>query len=107
MAGLEEKLDDFEEAGVEVVALSADDEAGARKMQDQEDLSFPILYGLDVHEMEDRLGLYIQENARTHLQPAQFVLKADGTVDFASYPRGAVGRLTAEDALEQARAATG
>lgn len=106
MAGLEERLDAFEEAGVEVVALSAEDEEGARTMQDREDISFPILYGLDVHDMQDRLGLWIRDDEeRTHLEPAQLVLDPRGRITLACYSSGSVGRLDAEEALEQARAA--
>ncbi len=106
MAGFEAHLDAFEEAGVEVVALSADDEEGARAMQDAEDISFPILYGLDVHDMEERLGLWVRDDdERTHVQPAEYVLDSRGRIVLASYASGPVGRLDAEQALERAKKA--
>lgn len=89
---------------VQVVALSADDAEDAGKMKEEEELAFPVLWGLDCDDVRDRFGLYIQENERTHLQPAQFILDPDGEIRFASYSNGPVGRLGAEDALEQVEA---
>jgi peroxiredoxin len=99
LAGLEDLADEYEDAGVRVVAASADGRDGARKMKEEEDLGFPVLYGLDVAKMRDRLGLYINEGEKTHLQPAQFVLDPDGRVRLACYQSGAVGRLGPEEAL--------
>lgn len=76
-------------------------------MVSDEDLSFPVLYALDVDEMRERLGLYIQKGDRTHLQPAQFVLDPDGRVHLASYSSGAVGRLSAAEMLGVVEAARG
>ena len=100
MAGFGEHHDDFREAGVRLLALTAEDEDGARKMKQSEDLDFDILYGLDVDEMEERYGLHVHRGDPTHLQPAQFVLDADGRVILACSSSGRVGRLDAEEALE-------
>ena len=90
-----------------MVALSADDREAAREMTDEEDLDFPVLYDLDVKDIRDRYGIYIHENERTHLQPAQFILDPEGKVELASYSSGPVGRLDAEEALEEVRALRG
>ena len=82
-----------------IVALSADGEEGARKMVSEEELGFPVLYGLDVEDSRDRFGLYIQKGDRTHLQPAQFVLDPNGAIRLACYSSGAVGRLDAAEML--------
>lgn len=107
MAGLQEHAEDYEDADVRVVAVSADGAEDARKMKDEEGLGFPVLYGVDVHEARDRLGLFVKENERTHLQPAQFILDPEGTVRLASYSSGAVGRLDAEEALAEVEKARG
>lgn len=99
MAGLEEHAEEYEEAGVRIVALSADEAEGAREMVSDEELSFPVLYGLDVEDSKDRFGLYIQKGDKTHLQPAQFVLDPDGVIRLACYSSGAVGRLSATEIL--------
>lgn len=107
MAGLEEHSPQYEKADVRVVALSADDEGGAREMASDEDLSFPILYGLDVDDMNERVGLYVEKGEKTHLQPAQFVLDPGGRIRFASYSSGPVGRLSAAEALGVVESARG
>lgn len=96
---MERRAPQFAEAGIRVVALSADDEDGARKMVNDEGLEFPVLYGLDVDDMNERLGLYIEKGEKTHLQPAQFILDPAGRIEFASYSSGPVGRLSASEAL--------
>jgi peroxiredoxin len=101
LAGFEEHAGAFLENDVRVVALSADPEEGAERMVEKEELSFPVLYGLDVDEMRDRLGLYVRKGEKTHLQPAQLIVGPEGTIEFASYSSGKVGRLSAEEALEE------
>jgi peroxiredoxin len=101
LAGFAEHVDAYDDADVQIVALSADGEEGARKMQEEEGLSFPVLYGLDVDEMKEKLGLYIEHGDRDHLQPAQFILRPGGVVALACYSSGAVGRLRADEALDR------
>lgn len=101
MAGFADQVDAFDEADVQIVALSADDEEGARAMSEQEDLAFPVLYGLDPDEIRDTVGTYIEHGKRDHLQPAQFILEPDGSIALACYSSGAVGRLSAEEVLER------
>lgn len=101
MAGFEEHADEFREQDVRIVALSADPEEGAERMMEKENLSFTVLYGLDVDDMKDRLGLYVRKGEKTHLQPAQLIVDAAGKIEFASYSSGKVGRLSAEEALDE------
>jgi peroxiredoxin len=101
LAGFNERLEDFDREAVQIVALSSEDEDGAREMKEGQKLGFPVLYGLDVEAMHDRLGLFVHENEESYLQPAQFILDPAGEVRFSSYSNGAVGRLSAEDALSQ------
>lgn len=76
-------------------------------MKDDEALSFPVLYGLDVDDLHDRYGLYINRNGRTHLQPAQFIVDPEGEIRLACYSSGKVGRLSADEALDQVRSERG
>lgn len=100
MAGLQEIHAELEAADVRVVASSADGREGAEEMKRDEGLDFPILHGLDVDDMQERLGLYVHEGERVHLQPAQFILGPDGSVHLACYSSGKVGRLRAREALD-------
>lgn len=86
-----------------LVALTAEGEDGAREMKESEDLEFDILHGLDPDEMEERLGIHVHRGARTHLQPAQFVLDDEGRVVLACSSTGRVGRLDAGEALTVVR----
>lgn len=104
MGDFQEHVGSYDDADVQIVALSADGEEGARKMMEEVDIAFPILYGLDVDEMEERIGTYVEKGGeREHLQPAQFILRPDGSVALACYSSGAVGRLGAEEALDEVR----
>lgn len=105
MAGLQAELEDFREEGVQIVTLSADDEEGARTMKEEEGLDFPVLHSLDVDEIRDRFGLYVEKKDRTHLQPAQLLVRPDGTIHLATYSSGKVGRLTASEVIEIVRSA--
>lgn len=99
MAGFEELADEFRDRDVRIIALSADAREGAERMVEKVGLSFTMLYGLDVDDMSDRLGLYVQKGEKTHLQPAQLIVDPEGEIEFASYSSGKVGRMSAEDAL--------
>lgn len=101
MAGFEERADEFRENDVRIIALSAEGEEGAERMVEKADLGFTVLYGLDVDDMRDRLGLYVRKGEKTHLQPAQLIVDPEGKIEFASYSSGKVGRLSAEEALDE------
>lgn len=99
---MQERLEEFRDADVRIVVLSADGLEGAKRMKDDEDLELPVLHGLDCTDVRDRFGVYIREgDERTHLQPAQFVLDPEGVVRLVSYSSGKVGRLEAREALEE------
>lgn len=70
-------------------------------MKEEEHLGFPVLYGLDVDDVRERFGTYVEKGERVYLQPTQLIVDPDGRITFASYSSGPVGRLTAEEALGQ------
>ena len=94
LGDLNGQLAEFEKAGVEVVAVSADP---AEKVSDQMakvDPKFPVGYELSVPQMQE-LGLYIsdprspEENDRPFAEPALFVVNEAGKlqiVDIANAP---------------------
>jgi peroxiredoxin len=88
----------FSKAGARVVALSADDEEHARRTAEEHELTFPVLYGLDVVEMRDRFGAYIHQDP-SYVQAMAVVLRPDGTVAQAVYSTGSIGRLVAADTV--------
>ena len=100
MADLEQHLDEIEELGGQVVALSSDPLEDAKGTVEKLGLHFTVLYGLDAEETSKAIGCYTGEHdGQPHIQPAGFVLGRDGSVALAVYSSGKVGRLTAADAI--------
>lgn len=100
-----QQLLDFQQAGqqlseihTQVVALSVDPLEQAQQTVQRQRLSFPVLYGLDAHEVGEKIGASINEDP-TYLQATGFVLKPDGTCAVSVYSSGAIGRLVATDTI--------
>ena len=104
MADFNAHLADFDDHGVQILAASSDPLEEGKKTVELLELSYTVLYGLEPEATAAAIGCYTGEHeGRPHLQPASFILKADGTIALATYSSGKVGRLTAADALEIVR----
>lgn len=104
MADFAKNQTQLDELDVRIVAVSSDPRAQAKKTVDELGLKFPVIHGMDPDETSRLIGCYTgTHEGRPHIQPASFVLDADGNVVYAVYSTGKVGRLTAEDALTIAR----
>lgn len=100
MADFQQHYAEFNALDIQVVALSADNEEDAWGMAQQLGLAFTVLYGLDAEATSRAIGCYTgTHEGRQHIQPADFILGADGNIVHAVYSSGKVGRLTASDAL--------
>lgn len=94
LSTLNDLLDDFTAAGIEVAALSADPQERARQEADEEGWRFPV--GTDLSQSQMRqLGLYVsaprsaQETDRPFAEPGIFVTNPDGLlqiVDISNAP---------------------
>jgi peroxiredoxin len=82
--------------GVEVVALSVDDEATSAALVEKLRLSFPIGFGANVDEVAAATGAYVGEGS-AYLQSTGFVLDKRGRILTAVYSSGAIGRLLPDD----------
>ena len=78
-----------------VVAGSVDGPECAGEVADG--VSFPIAHGV-TREQGRTVGA-LWERDREFVQPAEFILLADGTVRASSYAAGPLGRLDAADAI--------
>ena len=78
-----------------VVAGSVDGPERAGEVADG--ISFPIAHGV-TREQGRTVGA-LWECDREFVQPAEFILLADGTVRASSYAAGPLGRLDAADAI--------
>ncbi len=69
-------------------------------MVDAEHATFPVAYGLDAKQVAQTLGSFYQDDPDgAFLQPADFIIRPDGSIESATYSTSAVGRLTAKEAL--------
>lgn len=96
MAGFAKEKAALEGVGAKVVAASVDPLDKAREVA--EEVSFPIAYGV-TREVADRLGAWWEER-RGIVQPAEFVLDAEGRVLTSSYSSGPLGRIDAADVVK-------
>ena len=98
MADFQQHLSEFEKRGVRVVAASVDLLTDAERTVDDQDLSFPVGYGLDAEETAKRYGMFYDAKGK-YLHATGFLLRPDGTVGNAVYSTGSIGRLTPTDSL--------
>ncbi len=98
-------LQDFSDKGVNIVAISMDDEKRAKKAgQDWDVESLPIGYGLS-EEKAREFGLFISEGISDKepdkfSEPGIFLIKPDGTLYFSSIQTMPFARPANEDILK-------
>ena len=84
------------DAGVQVAALSVDDEAATAGLIAKHGLTFPVGYGADARAIADLTGAFVNPEP-VYLQSTGFVLDPHGKVVVSVYSSGAIGRLVPED----------
>ncbi|MCB4436399.1 peroxiredoxin family protein [Alteromonas sp. McT4-15] len=91
---LAEYKEQFAQAGVDIIAVSADSEAQMRQQLTQVSVNFPVAYGLTEAQMK-ALGVYIsiprseQETDHNFAEPGLFVVNEQGNlhvVDISNNP---------------------
>lgn len=96
MAGFEKARQELEALGAKVVVASVDPLDKAEEVAAE--VFYPIAYGV-TRETADRLGAWWEER-RGIVQPAQFVLGANGKVLTSAYSSGPIGRFEASDVVK-------
>lgn len=103
--GLEERLSQWTEAGIDVVAVSADVEAKARADVDEFGWSFDIGYGMTEAQMR-ALGLYVSDplspdeaDAR-FAEPGVFCVMPNGVLHIACLSNGPAARPDLDELLD-------
>ena len=96
MAGFEKAKHELEAVGAKVVVASVDPLDKAKEAAAE--LSYPVAYGV-TRETADRIGAWWEER-RGIVQPAEFVLGANGKVMASSYSSGPIGRVDAADVVK-------
>lgn len=102
LTGFKRQLAELEEVDTKVVALSVDRAEDAAASVAEHHLTFPVAYGIDANDVAARLGAYVSDGSDrqpVYTQATAFVLTPDSKIAVAVYSSGAIGRLTAADAL--------
>ena len=85
--------------GIVPIAASVDDAARTRGLKTELGLTFPVGYGL-THEDVAAFDPWWGDDERGHyIQPAEFLIGADGRVIASMYGSGAIGRMPVEGVL--------
>ena len=84
------------DAGVQVAALSVDDEAATAGLIARHGLTFPVGYGADAPAIAALTGAFVNPDP-VYLQSTGFVLDPRGKVMVSVYSSGAIGRLVPDD----------
>ena len=90
--------DTLAELGIQMVALSVDDEATTATLVDKLGLTFPVGHSADARAVAELTGAFVNAEP-LHLQSTGFVLDPEGKVVVSVYSSGAIGRLVPEDVV--------
>ena len=96
MAGFAKLYPDLQALGVGVLAASVDPLDKAKEVAAA--LRFPIAYGV-TRAQADAIGAWWEER-RSIVQPAEFLLDAQGKVVSSTYSSGPIGRLDPADVVK-------
>ena len=96
LAAFSRARESLQAIGVEVVALSVDDEATSTALVGKLRLNFPIGFGAKADEIAAVTGAYVADGS-AYLQSTGFVLDKTGRILIAVYSSGAIGRLVPDD----------
>jgi len=96
LVGFEKERENLEKLGAKVIAASVDDEEKAGEVAAE--VSFPVAYGA-TREDGEKIGAWWGEQRGGIIQPAEFVVAADGKVVASSYSAGPIGRIDAADVV--------
>ncbi|NVL91606.1 MAG: redoxin domain-containing protein [Desulfobacterales bacterium] len=91
-------LQELESEKIMVIAASVDLRENAREIIEKLTLTYPIAYGLNAEEISGMTGAYYHEEKK-FLQPTNFLVRPDKTIEVASYSSGPIGRFVAKDVV--------
>jgi len=98
LADYQSHIEEFKAQNIDVVALSVDPVDKAQETVDKLQLSFPVVYGLEVPRDADKIGAFWEERRRI-IHATNFILDSARKVCDASYSIGPIGRIVTADAL--------
>jgi peroxiredoxin len=95
LAGLQSNLEKLKELGASVIAASVDAEDKTRELAASLSLTYPLAWGV-TRQTADTIGAW-WESTRNFVQPAEFIVGADGKVVSSTYSSGPIGRVEPAD----------
>jgi peroxiredoxin len=90
--------DSLARAGINVAALSVDDEPTTAELIAKHGLTFPVGHSADAQAIAELTGAFVNADP-VYLQSTGFVFDPAGKVIVSVYSSGAIGRLVPEDVL--------
>jgi peroxiredoxin len=98
LRAFQRSLDRVADLGVEVAALSVDDETATQALIAKHGLRFPVGHSADASAVAAATGAFVHDDPR-YLQSTGFVLDPGGRVAVSVYSSGAIGRLVPDDVI--------
>lgn len=100
---MQEHLDEFEQAGVRVVAISVDPPAESRKLSEKAGYTFPILSDENTEVIRRYQLLHKGARGEGHdvARPAEFFIDRNGVVQWRNLTEDLRVRARPEDVLEE------
>jgi peroxiredoxin len=98
LAAFEAHKDTFADLGVKIFAASVDTGDDSKAVADE--VSFAVGEGVTRDQAEQIGAWYGDARHPEMIQPSEFMLKQDGTVQMSSYSSGPLARIDAEDVIK-------
>jgi alkyl hydroperoxide reductase subunit AhpC len=96
LAGFEKAKQDLEAVGAKVVVASVDPLDKAKEVAAE--VPYPVAYGV-TRDVAERIGAWWEER-RGIVQPAEFLVGANGKIMASSYSSGPIGRIDPSDVVK-------
>jgi peroxiredoxin len=98
LADYQSRLGELESCNARLIAASVDSKEETQALVEMLGLTFSVGYGLDFVEFAQQTGAFY-EVRRSILHATSFILRQDGTVAYAVYATGPIGRLSVDDCI--------
>ena len=102
LSAFQRSLDQLADIGVQVAALSVDDEDTTQDLIARHGLRFPVGHSADARAIAAATGAFVNDDP-VYLQSTGFVLDPDGRLVVSVYSSGAIGRLVPGDVIGMVR----
>ena len=83
----------MERLNIKVIAASMDVESGAQKMVDEQNITYPVGFGMSKAEIEILGAFEGERQGEAHVQPSEFLLWPGGKIAGSLYATSQLGRM--------------